>query len=739
MINYVTESVRKISSVINSAPISSIEKIRLQHFSVFLFLGLPTMLAYGMYSLLHMQYVLLVFISASAICLFMSWFLLINFNMGSIVYRINTVLFAGLILYMLLIGGDGGSKILWMYIFPLISFFLFGKREGVFWNTLILLVALVLLWNPLGMAIAYSYSNDFIVRFVMTFVIVSTIAYWFEYFRSFYREDLEQKNLDLKREIAERRKADEKLRASEAKLRSWLEYSPVCTKILDCDCRLRYMSSAGVKHLKIPDITAFYGEVFPFDCYPEPQRTAMKETLLRIQETGEIIELETPVLDTTGKLLWFVSTFVPIEDIDGQCDYLMVVSVNITDRKNAQTKQLSLEKQLQQSRKMEAIGTLAGGIAHDFNNILAAILGYAELTQEYVTGDLEAGENLENIIISSKRGADLVKRLLTYSRKTDMQETHCAPDEVVTEALKMLKVTLPTSITIEEDIQSDCGVVHINGTYLYQIVINLCTNASQSIPDEKGVLRLTLKRCEVSDVELPPDQYVQAGSFMVLTVADTGTGMDAGTIERIFDPYFTTKELGAGTGLGLAVVQGVVQQCNGFIEVDSNVGKGTSIRVFLPVVENYDSGIVVSKKNIESNIKGHNETLLLVDDEPLVLRLYDKILSRAGYKTVSFTDSYKALETFRDNPENFDLLITDQTMPGLTGADLTRAVRDIKSTMPIMMCTGHSQSIPIDKALAMGVMKYIYKPIGVATLLDAVHELLAEENGLGGLQNVEED
>ena len=727
MTSYFKKYIQRITNVINSAPISNAEKVRLQHFSIFLFLGLPTMLVYGMYGLLHNQYVLLIFITFSALSLIVGWCLLIRFNIGSIVYRINTALFAGLILYLLLIGGEGGSKILWMYVFPLISFFLLGKREGVFWNTVILVISLVFFWNPLEMAIAYNYPTGFTVRFVTTFLIVSTIAYWFEHFRSYYREDLEQKNLDLKREIADRRKVEEKLRASETKFRSWLEYSPVCTKILDCDCRLRYMSSAGVKSLKIAGITPFYGEEYPLDCYPEPQRTSLKEALLKIQETGEVIELETPVLDTTGKLLWFLTTCMPIEDIDGGCDYLMVVSVNITDRKKAQAEQLSLEKQLQHSRKMEAIGTLAGGIAHDFNNILTAILGYAELAQEYVAGDLQLEEDIGNIIISSKRGADLVKRLLTYSRKTDMQETHCAPDQIVAEALKMLKVTLPTSIAIEEDIQSECGMVLINGTYLYQIVINLCTNGSQSIPDEKGDLKLTLGRCEVSDAELPPDQHLQPGSFVVLTVADTGTGMDAGTIERIFDPYFTTKELGAGTGLGLAVVQGIVQQCKGFIEVDSSLGKGTTFRVYLPVIESHDSDITPLKKKIERDIRGHNETLLLVDDDPLVLRFYDKILSRYGYKTACFTDSFQALEAFRDKPESYDLLITDQTMPGLTGADLACAVLDIKSTMLVMLCTGHSETVPMDKALAMGVKKYIYKPIGVATLLDAVNELLVGE------------
>lgn len=727
VISYLNQYIQRVNEVIHSAPVSNVEKVRLKHFTVFLFLGLPTMLVYGMHSVLQMQYVLLLFVTLSAITLTVSWFVLITFNIGSIVYRINTALFAGLILYLLLIGGEGGSKILWMYIFPLISFFLFGKKEGMFWTTLILFIALVILWNPLEMTSVYRYSNEFIARFVTTFLIVTAITYWFEHFRSYYRDDLEQKNLELKREIAERRKAEEKLRASEAKFRSWLEYSPVCTKILDCDCRLRYMSSAGVKHLKVADISVFYGEVFPLDCYPEPERTLITETLQRIQETGEIIELETPVFDTTGKLLWFLSTFMPIADAHGECDYLMVVSADITDRKKAQAEQLSLEKQLQQSQKMEAIGTLSGGIAHDFNNILAAILGYAELAQEYVAGDLQAEEDIENIIISSKRGVDLVKGLLTYSRKTDLQESCCAPEQIVNEALKMLKVTLPASITIEDDIHADCGMVFINGTHLHQIVINLCTNGIQSMLDEKGVLRLTLSRCEVSDAELPPDRDLQAGSFVAFTVADTGTGMDAGTIERIFDPYFTTKGLGAGTGLGLAVVQGIVQQCNGFIEVDSNVDKGTTVRVFLPVTEVSESAIASSQKHVEMKDKGHNETLLIVDDELLVLRFYEKILSRSGYTTVCFSDSSTALEAFRREPEKFDLLITDQTMPGLTGADLTRAVLDIKPTMPIMLCTGHSETVSMEKALTMGVKKYIYKPLGVATLLDAVHELLSEE------------
>jgi nitrogen-specific signal transduction histidine kinase/ActR/RegA family two-component response regulator len=382
-----------------------------------------------------------------------------------------------------------------------------------------------------------------------------------------------------------------------------------------------------------------------------------------------------------------------------------------------------LEKELVQAQKMEAIGTLAGGIAHDFNNILAGIIGYSEIIRSEVPVDSTVWRDIQEVIGAGKRASDLVKQILAFSRKTGSEKQPLRPHLIVKEALKMLRSTLPTTIAIQQDIDSDCGLILADPTNIHQITVNLCTNALHAMADEKGTLSIMLQRRDLSAAELSGDD-VFPGSFIVLTVSDTGCGMDKRTIDRIFDPYFTTKEIGKGTGLGLAVIYGIVRDVHGCIKVKSAPGKGSSFVVCFPCYE--EKASTAGEFQQKSLPQGGSEHILVVDDEPFLVRATKRQLENLGYRVTGTSSSKKALDMIHRAPDEFDLLITDQTMPGLTGAELALAAMKIRVDLPVILCTGHSHMVSEGKALQLGIKKYIAKPIAENDLARAVRSVLDE-------------
>jgi len=408
-------------------------------------------------------------------------------------------------------------------------------------------------------------------------------------------------------------------------------------------------------------------------------------------------------------------TISPMRNQDGEISNFVAVKRDVT-------RERSLERQIHQAMKMEAIGTLAGGIAHDFNNILSVILGFAEIAELQLPTDHKVRDDIARIIEAGQRARKLVHQILTYCRHEDEELRPVRLQRIIKETVGMLRSTLPTTIELRQNIDETCSPVLADPTRIQQIILNLCTNAKQAMEGKQGILSISLQ--EMSNREqanLIDSDAQQAARWVLLAVRDTGCGMDRKTCDRIFDPFFTTKEQGQGTGLGLSVVHGIVMSHGGTIHVDTEPEKGTTFFISLPVADN----LVSEKKsiNIHDTAEG-NETILLVDDEALLVKLIQRVLEESGYQVHSFTDSRKALEWIWEHGEDVDLVITDMTMPHLTGADLSKAILETWPTMPIILCTGFSEIIDEQEARKIGICRYLSKPVKNTKLIQTVRNLL---------------
>lgn len=400
-------------------------------------------------------------------------------------------------------------------------------------------------------------------------------------------------------------------------------------------------------------------------------------------------------------------------------DILQSLAVAELERARLQDENTNIEYRLRQAQKMEAIGTLAGGIAHDFNNILTAIMGYAEMAREEATPKSELAEDLDNVLDSCERAKELVKQILTFSRQSDAKKAVFQPATIVKEAVKMLRSSIPATIEIKNNIDSQTNFIHGDPTQINQIMLNLCTNAFHAMEQSGGTINISLQNREIIEAT----QDLSAGSYVELSIKDTGQGISPDLQSRIFEPYFTTKDMGKGTGMGLAIIHGIVKDYGGSITVNSSKGEGTTIRVFFPAAEEE----AIDNKLNTSLIEAGTERILFVDDEKVLANMGGVLLSRLGYKVTTETDSPKALEQFSKSPYSYDLIITDQTMPNLTGADLAKQALAIRPDLPIILCTGYSTIISAEEASEIGIKEFLLKPVSRKMLAASVRTVLDKD------------
>lgn len=506
--------------------------------------------------------------------------------------------------------------------------------------------------------------------------------------------ELAQKNEELEEALSKRERAEQQRRTSEEKYRLLVEnaHDPI---IVVQDGELKFANPAAYSAFGYDPFEA----VSIFEIIHPEDRDAIANLNILNQENGSKAELHTFRAYTKDKSQRWVQMRGVRFDWNAKPAVFCIIR-DITETKR-------MESQLAQGQKMQAIGTLAGGIAHDFNNILAIMLGYTELCKVEAGEGHEIQRKLDQIFKAGHRAKDLVNQILTFSYQKENNSNPTNVKYCLKEALKLLKATIPSNIVIKEDIQKAPGIVLADPTRIQQIIMNLCTNASYAMGEERGVLDICLKNVDLDRSVTGFNKKIEPGPYVWLKVADTGCGMTQATLQRIFEPYYTTKRQGEGTGLGLSVVHGIVEDLNGVIQVYSEPGTGTTFNIYFPRVD-LDSEQPV---RLTEKVTGGNETVLLVDDEKMVLDMTEMILSNLGYKVIAKTRSIEAFEAFQKNPDHFDLVLTDQTMPILTGRMLAQKIMHIRPKLPIILCTGFSANIDEEKALALGIRAFVQKPI----------------------------
>ncbi|WP_051957789.1 ATP-binding response regulator [Desulfobacter vibrioformis] len=400
---------------------------------------------------------------------------------------------------------------------------------------------------------------------------------------------------------------------------------------------------------------------------------------------------------------------------------LIAIIRDISARKASEKERKVLEDQLQQAHKLESIGTLAGGIAHDFNNILSVIIGYTQLAMLHIKNDRETCGKLEQALAASSRAKDLVSQILMFCRKETRELKPLNVQIIAKEVLKFLRSSFPSTIKIKQDIAPDCDMILADPTQIHQVIMNICTNAFHAMKQSGGTLDVSLKQVELSDPPAAGLVYLKPGQYIRIQVSDTGSGIPKDTLHRIFEPYYTTRPKGEGTGLGLAVVHGIVTGLKGGITVESDPGKKTMFQLFFPVVPPLEKK---SPEEILTVLPRGNERILFVDDDPILVEVNQMQLEAFGYTVTGVSDSLTALEFFRKDPDGFDLVITDMTMPDMTGDVLAGKILEIRPEIPIILATGYSEKINPERAEAKGIRGYLNKPFLQRHLAFKIRELL---------------
>jgi PAS domain S-box-containing protein len=519
--------------------------------------------------------------------------------------------------------------------------------------------------------------------------------------------------LGVARDISERVKSENRIKESERKFRTLFEHAAdaIYLAAMDgtlLDCNTSAQKQTGYSREELLALTVS-------DLDPRSAADKDRENIWDNIGLGEIATLSTRHLRKDGS---HFPVEISLSKIEMEQEIVLLAFVRDV------TEKVETEGLLRQALKMEAIGTLAGGIAHDFNNILAAILGYAEIAHESSPEGTLIREDLQQVLQAANRAKGLVQQILAFSRQTVSEKKLLQPALIVTETISLLRSSLPATIKIEQDVDMGASNILADPTEIHQVVMNLCTNAYHAMEETGGTLTVSLKNRIITRDDLENNSHLQPGNFIHLFVKDSGVGISQELVSRIFDPYFTTKDIGKGTGMGLAIVHGIVKGYDGTITCRSEPGEGTTFEILLPASPEQSK----VKAQQAASVAVGSERILFIDDEKMLTQMASLMLGRLGYQVTTCNSSLEALEMFENQPEAFDLVITDQTMPEMTGVDLSRRILQLKPQQRIIICTGFSSLISESQAHAIGIKGFAHKPITKSDMAVLVRKVLDEND-----------
>ena len=553
--------------------------------------------------------------------------------------------------------------------------------------------------------------------------------------------DLEEPLPGMEEELDRVVEANRLLRESDRQSRAWLEHSPVCTKVLDLDFNLKYMSTAGVCALQLEDAEHYYCKPYPPEFFPEGFRESMLDRLQHVRGTGEIAYQEAPIITLGGVEKWFGSTIVPVLDDDGKMEYILVVSIDITDRLRAEEHRVELERQMQHAQKLESLGVLSGGIAHDFNNLLMSVLGNADLAMQSLPADHPARGNLMEIENATRRGADLAEQMLAYSGRGKFVIEPILLRPFVDEMMHLLEVTLSKKTDLKLEVPEDLPTFDGDATQIRQVLMNLITNASESLGDGCGTIHITAGclRCDRAYLHKEKDVLLAAteeplpeGPYVYFEVSDDGCGMDDMVRSKIFEPFFTTKF--TGRGLGMSAVLGIVRGHQGTIRITSTPGKGSSFRVLFPASRIQGQAPGLPDGAIEGSSPGEEAwsgsgTVLIADDEACVLAVGREMLHHLGFEVLAAADGRQAVDTFQVHAEDIDCVLLDLTMPELGGEQVIQELQRLQPEVRIILTSGYNLQDVSERFRCKGLAGFLQKPFDLVALRNELAKALSASRG----------
>lgn len=523
----------------------------------------------------------------------------------------------------------------------------------------------------------------------------------------------------MAQDITKQKQSDEALRTSEEKYRFLADNTYDVIWKMDLDLVFTYVN-ASIERLMGYTQEEWIGSQLQDYCDKQEFDRLSKMVEMGIAERDKNgFSFETVLNNRFGEQINIEITGQFLLNGSQQPIGLQGVTRDISERKKAEQEKEKLQEQLQQAQKMETIGNLAGGIAHDFNNILASIIGFTELALDETPEGTTAEDSLQEVYSAGKRAKDLVQQILAFARQSGEKRTPLQPVKIAKEVLKFIRSTIPATIQVQHSLDSESWIMG-NATQIHQVLMNLCTNAAYAMEDSGGVL--TVSMLDLSFDKEGSPIGIEAGDYVEIKVSDTGSGIAPEIIDSIFDPYFTTKGTGEGTGMGLAMVQGVIESYHGKILVDSQLGKGTTFTTYLPLTRKRTG----HKAYMAEQLLTGSEHILFVDDEHPIAKMGSQILERLGYSVTTRTSSIEALELFKTKPNDFDLVVTDMTMPNMTGDQLAIEFMKIRNDIPVILCTGYSKKISEGTASEIGIKAFAYKPIVKVDLAKTVRKVLDE-------------